>query len=88
MLTAIILTFIIGYAAIVFEHPLRLDKTVPALLMGAMCWALISIGHLDVIDHHGHGMEHGDGDYYDWLGTVLIHHVGKTAEILIFLIGL
>jgi hypothetical protein len=44
MLTAIILVFILGYMTIVFEHPLRLDKTVPALLMGALCWALAAIG--------------------------------------------
>jgi len=70
----------------VFEHPLKLDKTVPALIMGALCWALISVGHLDLFDHHGHAL-HGEGDYYDGLTSVLLHHVGKTAEILIFLIG-
>ena len=87
MIAAVIICFILGYLIIVFEHPLHLDKTVPALIMGALCWALISVGHLDIIDHHGHGMEHGDDDYYDFLGVVLLHHVGKTAEILIFLIG-
>jgi Na+/H+ antiporter NhaD/arsenite permease-like protein len=87
MLIGVIICFIVGYLIIVFEHPLKLDKTVPALIMGALCWALISVGHLDIIDHHGHGMEHGEGDYYDFLGTVLLHHMGKTAEILIFLIG-
>lgn len=87
MLIGVIVCFILGYVMIVFEHPLKLDKTVPALLMGAICWALISLGHLDVYDHHGGGMEHGDGDYYQWMTTVLLHHIGKTAEILIFLIG-
>ena len=86
MLAAVIICFILGYLIIVFEHPLHLDKTVPALIMGALCWALISVGHLDIIDHHGHGMEHGDDDYYDFLGVVLLHHVGKTAEILLSLI--
>ena len=87
MLTGVILCFVIGYVAIVFEHPLRLDKSVPALLMGALCWAFISLGHLDVVDHHGHLGAHG-GDYYeDSLLPVLLHHIGKTAEILIFLIG-
>lgn len=87
MLIGVIICFILGYLIIVFEHPLKLDKTVPALIMGALCWALISVGHLDIIDHHGHGMEHGDGDYYDFLTKVLLHHIGKTSEILIFLIG-
>jgi len=86
MLIGVIVCFVIGYLVIVFEHPLKLDKTVPALIMGAMCWALISLGHLDLYDHHGHAL-HGEGDYYDGLTSVLVHHVGKTAEILIFLIG-
>ena len=85
MLAGVIICFIIGYLVIVFEHPLKLDKTVPALIMGAMCWALISLGHLDLFDHHGHEL-HGE-DYYDGLGGVLLHHIGKTAEILVFLIG-
>jgi Na+/H+ antiporter NhaD/arsenite permease-like protein len=63
---------------IVFEHPLKLDKTVPALIMGALTWAIISIGHLDLYDHHH---EHAE------MAPVLLHHIGKVAEILIFLIG-
>lgn len=78
MITAVVLTFIIGYLVIVFEHPLRLDKTVPALLMGALCWAFVTLGHLDVMNSH-----HEVGSLED----VLLHHIGKVAEILIFLIG-
>jgi len=86
MLTGLIACFIIGYIAIVFEHPLKLDKTVPALIMGALCWAFISLGHIDLVDHHGHVLH--DGDYYkDALNPVLLHHIGKVAEILFFLIG-
>ena len=94
MLTAIVLVFILGYLTIVFEHPLHLDKTVPALLMGALCWALAAIGFnvgdLSIVDSHehlfsmvgGHGEEAADG-----FKNALLHHLGKTAEILIFLIG-
>lgn len=89
MVAAVILTFIIGYLAIVFEHPLKLDKTVPALIMAAICWALVSLGHIALPE--GHVVAHGAGgahDYYkDELGPTLLHHIGKTAEILIFLIG-
>ena len=79
MLTAVIIVFILGYVTIVFEHPLKLDKTVPALIMGALCWAFISLGGLEVVDHHHHVAEKLDG--------VLLHHIGKVAEILFFLIG-
>lgn len=78
MLIAVLVCFVLGYLAIVFEHPLKLDKTVPALIMGATCWGLISIGHLPVVDHHFHEGE---------MSPVLLHHIGKVAEILIFLIG-
>lgn len=85
MLYAVILSFIIGYIAIVFEHPLKLDKTVPALIMAALCWAFISIGHLEMYDHHGLPVEEGN-ECHD-SASVILHHIGKTAEILIFLIG-
>lgn len=83
-LTLVILAFVLGYLAIVFEHPLKIDKTVPALIMGALCWALISLGHLPLIemvgtDHMVASEGHRDG--------VLLHHIGKVAEILFFLIG-
>ena len=90
----LILLFVIGYLSITLEHPLKLDKTVPALLMAALMWALLSIGFhkgwFSVIDGYGtifninvgdvHQQEHG-------FEGVLLHHVGKVAEILVFLIG-
>jgi len=78
MVYAVIAAFVIGYVAIVFEHPLKLDKTVPALIMGAVIWACISLGHIPTVggDHHVAAMD-----------EVLLHHIGKVAEILFFLIG-
>ena len=104
MFLAVVGTFILGYLAIVFEHPLKLDKTVPALIMGALTWAFLAIGFntgiLDVIDTHGtifslaeHAADHGgdhSGDHgspTDGFANGLLHHMGKTAEILVFLIG-
>ncbi|MEM9887173.1 MAG: sodium:proton antiporter NhaD [Bacteroidota bacterium] len=97
MVAAIILCFFIGYAAIVFEHPLKLDKTVPALIMGALCWALLAIGFyngiLSVVDSHEHiysliGDHSGDHhEAEEGFVNTLLHHLGKTAEILVFLIG-
>lgn len=78
MLTAIVLVFIIGYLSIVFEHPLKLDKSVPALLMGSLIWAIISIGGVEIVGHGSHLINLEDG---------LLHHLGKTAEILVFLLG-
>ncbi len=90
MVAVIVLCFLVGYLFIVFEHPLRLDKTVPALLTGTICWALIAIGHVPMIDTDGQlftsqGVEHEV--YYEGLTAILLHHTGKIAEILLFLIG-
>lgn len=89
MLTGVIVCFIVGYLTIAFEHPLKLDKTVPALVMGALCWAMVSIGHLGIVGEHDTMITYGGGSeqYYDGLNVVLLHHVGKIAEILFFLIG-
>jgi Na+/H+ antiporter NhaD/arsenite permease-like protein len=78
MLTTVIACFIIGYTLIVFEHQLRLDKTVSALLMGAICWAVVSLGDLPLVNHLHQP---------DTLESTLFHHIGRIAEILIFLIG-
>ena len=96
MITGVILCFILGYLTIVFEHPLKLDKTVPALLMAALCWAMLAVGFhngwVEVIDSHEHvfsligsGVDHHVME--DGFKDTLLHHLGKTAEILIFLIG-
>ncbi len=98
MIPAIILCFVIGYLVIVFEHPLKLDKTVPAILMGAVMWALLAMGFyggsLSVIDAHDpmhphiYDMFNGmDKTAAGGFKGILLHHFGKTSEILIFLIG-
>lgn len=84
MLTVVVVTFIIGYLAIVFEHPLKLDKTVPALVMGTLCWAFISLGALPLLDDQ---MQPILGSYDHALHQTLHHHVGEIAEIVIFLVG-
>ena len=98
MFAGVILCFIIGYMVIVFEHPLKLDKTVPAVIMGALCWALLSIGFnagfLDIIDTHdnlfsmGNALSETDLHHQEeGFVNALLHHLAKTAEILVFLIG-
>ncbi|MCH2022584.1 MAG: sodium:proton antiporter NhaD [Saprospiraceae bacterium] len=87
MSAIVIFTFVIGYLAIVFEHPIKLDKTVPALVMAALCWAFISMGELSLMDHHMNQVDLAGPEHDHLLHELLLHHVGKTAEILIFLIG-
>ena len=38
----VILVFVVGYFAIAFEHPIRVNKTASALLTGVLCWTIYS----------------------------------------------
>lgn len=93
MATIIILIFVIGYLLITLEHPLRLDKTVPALLMAALIWAVLAVGFtqgwFNVINDSGQTFSFlSDSENgMDGFQNTLLEHLGKTAEILIFLIG-
>ncbi len=95
MTAVIILIFVIGYLAITLEHPLKLDKTVPALLMASLMWALLAVGFqqgwFNVVDGHENVFDFiGGGDQHhaeEGFTNMLLHHLGKTAEILVFLIG-
>lgn len=93
MESIIILIFVIGYLSITLEHPLKLDKTVPALIMASLIWAVLAIGFhagwFDVINTEEQAfnfLSGGEVAMEGFQGT-LLHHLGKTAEILIFLIG-
>lgn len=54
--------------------------------MGVLLWTFISVGHLPIVDAEGAVIEPGE-TYMDGLMGVLVHHIGKIAEILIFLLG-
>jgi len=95
METVIILVFVIGYLAITLEHSIKIDKLIPALVMMAISWALISLG-IDSFpswfDSSKHGLVEGftalDHDSkMHLMEETLLHHLGKTAEILVFLLG-
>ena len=93
MESIIILIFVIGYLSITLEHPLKLDKTVPALIMAALIWAVLAVGFqagwFNVIDTHERAFSFLSGGEEAMHGfeNTLLHHLGKTSEILIFLIG-
>ena len=94
MTAIIILIFVIGYLAITLEHPLKVDKTVPALLMASLIWAFLAIGFnlgwFSVVDSNENIYSILSGDVNqqnDGFHNVLTHHFAATAEILIFLIG-
>jgi len=95
METVIILVFVIGYLAITLEHSIKIDKLIPALVMMAISWALISLG-IDSFPNWFDSAKHALVDNFPLLAhdekmhlmeETLLHHLGKTAEILVFLLG-
>ncbi|MEM0997899.1 MAG: sodium:proton antiporter NhaD [Bacteroidota bacterium] len=72
METIIIIVFVLGYLAIAFEHPLKVNKAAAALITGVLCWTIFIIGEHE---HYQHVLEH------------LGEHVDEIAQILFFLIG-
>jgi NhaD family Na+/H+ antiporter len=67
----LILIFVIGYLAIAFEHPIKINKTATALLTGVLCWTVYIIS---------------DNEPNIVLGE-LSHHLAAVSEILFFLLG-
>ena len=95
METIVVLVFVFGYLAITLEHSLKIDKLIPALVMMAISWGLISLG----LDHFTEWFDSGEHALVEGFGSLgheekrvlleetLLHHLGKTAEILVFLLG-
>jgi len=91
----IIIVFVLGYLAITIEHSIKIDKLIPALVMMAISWALISLGidsFPEWFDSANHGLVEGFSGLdheskMHWMEETLLHHLGKTAEILVFLLG-
>ncbi len=95
MEAVIILVFVMGYLAITLEHSIKIDKLIPALVMMAISWALIALG-IDSFPQWFDSGEHALVDGFGLLGhedkmhlmeETLLHHLGKTSEILVFLLG-
>jgi len=85
MVVTLITIFIIGYACIALEHPLRINKTATALLLGGLLWAVFNMFNMStagVIDGYG-GLE----AYRHFVSENLIENLGETAEIVFFLLG-
>lgn len=63
--------FIIGYAAIAFEHPIRTNKTASALLTGVLCWVVYIMS----------------GTNPEIVTEELYEHFSQISGILFFLLG-
>ena len=95
MESIIVVIFILGYLAIALEHNLKVDKLIPALAMMSILWALVAFGidsFPNWFNSAGHKLVEGFanftlGERRQLMEETLLHHLGKTAEILFFLLG-
>lgn len=69
--TLLIIVFVLGYVAIAFEHPLKLNKAASALITGVICWTIYIL----------------QSESTDTVSEELLHHLGEIASILFFLLG-
>ena len=71
MLTALVVVFIIAYAAIALEHPLKINKSASALVGAGLLWTIYALA---TGDHHLVGEQLGES-------------LTGTAQIVFFLMG-
>ena len=84
----IIAIFFIGYFCITTEHQIRVDKTISALAMAVICWTILKVFNIDVMEIvNGVLVPANSSDNSMAIDLALQHHLAETAEILFFLIG-
>lgn len=80
-----VVVFVVGYAAIALEHPIKVDKAASAILTGVLCWTLYVFSqntysekekNLEVVEHGHDIVEHK-------IGTVEDLENGMTKEELL-----
>ncbi len=89
MYAALVVVFIIGYLLIALEHPIKIDKSATALLLGMVMWVLFMLG-ADAIPFvveqaAAHGYAGHLGNYIN--NVLIIEHMGDISSTLFFLIG-
>lgn len=101
MYIAMIVVFILGYAAIAFEHQIHIDKAASALVTGVVCWTLYVLGAYEIVDfsaiddavisiissnsHEALSQEHLITEYVTH--HQMLESLSEIASILFFLIG-
>lgn len=72
MITILLTIAILGYLIVVLESPIKINKTISAILTGSLCWIVIAIYNTE-------------GSHE--ISEKLTHYFGEIAGLLIFLLG-
>lgn len=95
MFILMVIIFVLGYAAIALEHPIKIDKAASALLIGVLTWTVYVLNGQSILNlgfspnwndlvAGSHGVSH---DTFHFIRHELEHHLVEIAEILFFLLG-
>lgn len=100
MVTTLIILFVIGYLAIALEHPIKIDKTASALLLGMLMWVVYAVGAEEIVPFvnpeafqnfiNEHGLTGSDlmSQSLKYITEVqIVESVGEITQTLLFLIG-
>ncbi|MBD5269406.1 MAG: sodium:proton antiporter [Bacteroides sp.] len=101
MTTTLLIIFVVGYLAIALEHPLKVDKTATALILGMVLWIVYALGAESIVplaagehfqqyltDHPSlanESLAHQALSYI--LDVDIVEHLGDITQTLLFLIG-
>ncbi len=72
MISILLFVAILGYLSVILESPIRINKTITALLTGTICWVVIAIFSNN--DQH-------------LVTEKLMVYFGEISGLLIFLMG-
>jgi Na+/H+ antiporter NhaD/arsenite permease-like protein len=101
MFIIMVIVFLLGYLAIALEHPLHIDKAIPALIIGSLLWVLYIFGAFEIFTAGlskawnsymesglaGHGSPGIEEMRHFIAEREITHHLGEISEILFFLLG-
>lgn len=100
MLVTLVILFVVGYMAIALEHPIKVDKTASALLLGMLMWVVYALNaekivpivsgaelqeYIESAKIGGESLAHQCLQYV--LNVEIIEHLGDITQTLFFLIG-
>jgi Na+/H+ antiporter NhaD/arsenite permease-like protein len=101
MFITLVCLFIVGYLCIALEHPLKVDKTATALLLGMLMWIVYALGAeyiVPLVDGEGlqaylatHSRLAGESLHMQALNYILdvkiVEAMGDVTQTLFFLVG-
>jgi len=99
MFILMVIIFVLGYTMIALEHPIKIDKSASALLIGVLTWTVYALNSVDILslghsvewNHLTLGLDLGSENIKEiashFVKHELGHHLTEISEILFFLLG-